>query len=80
MLLTKRKPVSVGEMLIGEFLEPLGLSQTELAGRSGLPRKHVNKGIWQLRRFLAEHAAPHRSMGGVEHTQASKPDCAGYTA
>jgi addiction module HigA family antidote len=43
MLMTQRKPVSVGEMLIEEFLEPLGITQTELAERAGLPRKHVNE-------------------------------------
>ncbi|ADW68203.1 plasmid maintenance system antidote protein, XRE family [Granulicella tundricola MP5ACTX9] len=43
MLMTKRKPVGVGEMLVEEFLEPLGISQTELAARAGLPRKHVNE-------------------------------------
>ena len=43
MLQTKRKPVSVGEMLVEEFLEPLSLTQSELAVRSGLPRKHVNE-------------------------------------
>jgi len=43
MLLTKRKPVSVSEILVEEFLEPLGMTQTDLAERSGLPRKHVNE-------------------------------------
>ena len=43
MILTKRKPVSVGRILLEEFLEPLELTQTELAERSGLPRKHVNE-------------------------------------
>jgi addiction module HigA family antidote len=42
-LMTKRKPVTVGEMLIAEFMEPLGLTQTELADKTGLPRKHVNE-------------------------------------
>ena len=43
MLQTKRRPVSVGDMLVEEFLKPLELSQSELAERSGLPRKHVNE-------------------------------------
>jgi addiction module HigA family antidote len=43
MLVTKRKPVPVGVLLVEEFMEPLGLTQTELAARSGLPRKHVNE-------------------------------------
>lgn len=43
MLLTKRKPSTVGAMLVEEFLKPLGLTQTDLAEHSGLPRKHVNE-------------------------------------
>jgi addiction module HigA family antidote len=43
VLTTKRKPVSVGEMLVAEFMEPMGITQTELAQRAGLPRKHVNE-------------------------------------
>ena len=43
MWMTKRRPVTVGEMLTEEFLGPLGMTQTELAERAGLPRKHVNE-------------------------------------
>ena len=43
MLTTKRKPASVGEILVEEFMEPLGLSQTALAEAMGVPRKHVNE-------------------------------------
>lgn len=43
MIETKRKPASVGEMLTAEFLEPLGLTQGELAAAMGVPRKHVNE-------------------------------------
>jgi antitoxin HigA-1 len=43
MIETKRKPVAVGEMLTAEFLEPLGLTQGELAAALGVPRKHVNE-------------------------------------
>lgn len=40
---TKRKPVSVGEILIEEFMKPLGLTQTALADAMGVQRKHVNE-------------------------------------
>jgi len=40
---TKRKPVTVGEILVEEFMAPLGISQTSLAQVAGLPRKHVNE-------------------------------------
>ena len=38
MRITKRKPSTVGEILIEEFMEPLNLSQTELANAMGVPR------------------------------------------
>ena len=43
MLTTKRKPVTVGEMLTEEFMKPLGLTQGALAEAMGVPRKHVNE-------------------------------------
>src|SRR6204780_3775788 len=43
MLATKRKPASVGEILIEEFMEPLRLTQGALAAAMGVQRKHVNE-------------------------------------
>jgi addiction module HigA family antidote len=43
MLMTKRKPVSVGEILIEEFMQPISLTQTALAKAMGVQRKHVNE-------------------------------------
>ena len=43
MLMTNRKPASVGEILIEEFLKPMHLTQTALAEAMGVPRKHVNE-------------------------------------
>ena len=43
MLMTKRKPATVGEILIEEFMLPLGLTQSALAGAIGVQRKHVNE-------------------------------------
>jgi addiction module HigA family antidote len=43
MLTTKRKPASVGEILIEEFMVPLGLTQGALAEAMGVQRKHVNE-------------------------------------
>lgn len=56
MLMTKRKPVSVGEILMEEFLEPLALTQSELAENSGLPRKHVNELCRDRRALTADTA------------------------
>jgi addiction module HigA family antidote len=43
MLMTKRKPVTVGEILVEEFMRPLGLTQAALAEAMGVQRKHVNE-------------------------------------
>lgn len=43
MLMTKRKPATVGEILIEEFMQPLGLTQGALAEAMGVQRKHVNE-------------------------------------
>lgn len=43
MLTTKRKPVTVGEMLTEEFMQPMGLTQAALAEAMGVQRKHVNE-------------------------------------
>lgn len=43
MLMTKRKPASIGEILVEEFMQPMGLTQTALAEAMGVPRKHSNE-------------------------------------
>jgi len=43
MLMTKRMPASMGEILTQEFMQPLSLTQTALAAAMGVPRKHVNE-------------------------------------
>lgn len=43
MLVTKRKPATVGEILSEEFMRPLGLTQAALAAAMGVQRKHVNE-------------------------------------
>lgn len=43
MLMTKRKPATVGEILTEEFLVPFGLTQAALADAMGVPRKHINE-------------------------------------
>jgi addiction module HigA family antidote len=42
-MMTKRRPVSVGEILTAEFLEPLGITQGTLAEAMGVQRKLVNE-------------------------------------
>ena len=43
MLMTKRKPASVGEILVEEFMKPMNLTQVALAKAMGVQRKHVNE-------------------------------------
>lgn len=43
MLMTKRKPAGIGEILVEEFMKPMGLTQGVLADAMGVQRKHVNE-------------------------------------
>jgi antitoxin HigA-1 len=43
MLMTKRKPASVAEILVEEFMKPMSLTQAALAEAMGVQRKHVNE-------------------------------------
>ncbi len=43
MLTTKRKPATVAEILIEEFMQHMGLTQAALADATGVQRKHVNE-------------------------------------
>ncbi|CAK8716797.1 HTH cro/C1-type domain-containing protein [Candidatus Electrothrix laxa] len=43
MILTKRQPVSVGEMITEEFMVPLGITQGQLAAAMGVSRKTANE-------------------------------------
>src|ERR1700732_2338930 len=56
MWTTKRKPASVGEVLIEEFMEPLRLTQGALAEAMGVQRKHVNELCNDRRKITAPTA------------------------
>jgi len=56
MLTTKRKPVSVGEILVEEFMKPMGLTESRLAKAMGVQRKHVNELCNQRRTVTAATA------------------------
>ena len=56
MLSTIRKPVSVGEMLVEEFLKPMGLTQGALAKAMGVQRKLVNEICNDRRTVTADSA------------------------
>ena len=56
MLPTHRPPTHPGEMLLKEFLEPLGVSQVEAATRMGIPFQRLN-GIVNGRRAVSADTA-----------------------
>lgn len=56
MLSTVRKPLSVGEMLVEEFLTPMGLTQGALAEAMGVQRKLVNELCNERRAVTADTA------------------------
>ena len=43
MLMTKRKPAAISEILVEEFMQPISLTQGALADAMGVQRKHVNE-------------------------------------
>ena len=56
MIPRHRKPTHPGEVLLQEFLEPMGLSQVDLAHRMGVPVQRVNTLISGKRDITAETA------------------------
>ncbi len=56
MIPTHRKPVHPGEILLREFLGPMGLSQVALAHRMNVPVQRVNTLINGKRDVTAETA------------------------
>jgi addiction module HigA family antidote len=56
MLPKHRSPTHPGEMLLTEFLQPMELSQVELAARMGVPVQRVNTLVNGKRGVTAETA------------------------
>ena len=56
MLPKNRTPTHPGEMLLKEFLEPLGITQTELASHLGWPYARLNEIINGRRGISASSA------------------------
>ena len=56
MLPTHRKPTHPGEILLKEFVGPMGISQADLARRMGVPIQRVNTLINEKRGITAETA------------------------
>ena len=56
MHITKRQPVSVGEVITEEFLAPMALTQGQLAAAMGVSRKTVNELCADRRAITADTA------------------------
>lgn len=54
--MTKRKPAPVSEILVEEFIKPMGLTQGALAEAMGVQRKHVNELCNDRRKVTAASA------------------------
>jgi addiction module HigA family antidote len=52
----KLKPVHPGEVLLEEFLKPMGLSQNRMALDIGVPARRINEIVLQKRRISADTA------------------------
>lgn len=52
----KLKPVHPGEVLLEEFLKPMGLSQNRLALSIGVPSRRINEIVLGKRRITADTA------------------------
>jgi len=52
----KMKPVHPGEILMEEFLKPMGLSQNHLALQIRVPARRINEIVLRKRRLTADTA------------------------
>jgi addiction module HigA family antidote len=52
----KIKPVHPGEVLLEEFLKPMGISQNRLAIDMGVPPRRINEIVHEKRRITADTA------------------------
>jgi antitoxin HigA-1 len=52
----KLNPVHPGEVLLEEFLKPMGLSQNHLAIKIGVPARRINEIVLGKRRITADTA------------------------
>jgi antitoxin HigA-1 len=52
----KLNPVHPGEVLLEEFLQPMGISQNHLALKIGVPSRRINEIVLGKRRITADTA------------------------
>jgi addiction module HigA family antidote len=56
MTVEKLSPIHPGEVLLEEFLKPMGLSQNRLALSIGVPSRRINEIVLGKRRITADTA------------------------
>ncbi|MHB0976611.1 MAG: HigA family addiction module antitoxin [Candidatus Aquicultorales bacterium] len=56
MRMRKLKPIHPGEVLLEEFLKPMGISQNKLALSIGVPARRINEIVLGKRRISADTA------------------------
>jgi len=52
----KLRPIHPGEVLLEEFLKPIGMSQNKLALNIGVPPRRINEIVLEKRRITADTA------------------------
>ena len=52
----KLRPIHAGEVLLEEFLKPIGMSQNKLALNIGVPPRRINEIVLEKRRITADTA------------------------
>ena len=52
----KLRPIHPGEVLLEEFLKPIGMSQNKLALNIGVPPRMINEIVLEKRRITADTA------------------------
>ncbi len=62
---THRPPTHAGEILLEEFLRPLGITQVEFAGVIGVPIQRVNEIVKQKRGVTPDTALRFEAALGV---------------
>jgi len=65
-MLTKLPPITPGEILMEEFLEPLGISQSQLARDLNVPANRINQIINGKREITADTALRLGTYFGIE--------------
>ncbi len=63
---TKRLPVHPGDILLHDFLEPMGITQYRVSKECGLAPRHVNEIVKRIRGITAPTALAFGKFFGVD--------------